>query len=72
MAKKTKGKWMARAFGQHPGALHRATHTPIGKKISGTKLAAVAKLAKRTGNLRLARQVGLARVGKKLSAGGKP
>lgn len=72
MAKKKKGKWMARAFGKHPGALHRATHTPIGEKISGTKLAAAAKRAKKTGNPRLARQVALAKVGKKLGAGGKP
>ena len=70
MAKK-KDKWMARAFGKHHGALHRATHTPIGEKILGTKLAAAAKRAKKTGNRRLARQVALAKVGKKFCAVGK-
>src|SRR5476651_1844091 len=68
MAKKKNSKWMARAFGKHPGALHRATHTPIGEKISETKLAAAAKRAKKTGNSRLARQVALARVVTKLGA----
>jgi len=71
MATKKKGKWMASAFGKHPGALHRATHTPIGEKISGTKLAAAAKRAKKTGNPRLAGQVALAKVGKKRGAVGK-
>jgi hypothetical protein len=69
---KNKGKWMASAFGKHPGALHRATHTPIGEKISATKLTAAAKRAKKTGNPRLARQVALAKVGKKFGTVRKP
>ena len=66
MATKKKGKWMASAFRKHPGALHRATHTPIGETIPAAKLAAAAKRAKTTGNTRLAREVALAKVGKKL------
>jgi hypothetical protein len=68
MAKKKNGKWMAKAFKKHPGALHRATHTPIGEKISATKLAAAAKRAKKTGNARLTRQIALAKVGTKFGA----
>jgi hypothetical protein len=34
-----KRKWMQKAFGAHPGALHRAMGVPEGKKIPTAKLA---------------------------------
>lgn len=33
------GKWMSKAV-KHPGALHRALHVPMGKKIPAAKISA--------------------------------
>jgi len=38
MAKKRPRKWMSRAFGKHPGKLHRRLHVPEGEKIPEKKL----------------------------------
>lgn len=36
--KSTKRKWMAKAFGKHPGKLHRELHVPEGEKIPEAEL----------------------------------
>ena len=36
-------KWIAKAVGKHPGALHRALGVPEGEKIPAKKMAKAAK-----------------------------
>lgn len=50
--------WMAKAFGKHPGALHRELGVPQGEKIPKTKLVKAAKKGGKT-----AKRVALARIG---------
>ncbi len=38
--------WMSKAFGQHPGALHRALGVKPGAKISAKKASAARKRAR--------------------------
>jgi hypothetical protein len=51
--------WMQKAFGKHPGKLHRELGVPQGEKIPASKLAHAPK--------RLAKQVALAKTGAKVS-----
>lgn len=60
-------RWMQKAFGKNPGALHRELGVPEGKPIPAKKMAAARKRAKRTGNTKLMRRLNLAKTGKKLS-----
>ena len=55
-----KKKWMAKAFGAHPGALHRETGTPMGKNIPAAKLE-----VHKGDTTRMKRQKNLAQTGKK-------
>jgi hypothetical protein len=65
MAKK---KWMQKAFGKNPGALHRALGVPEGEKIPASKLAKAAK----SKNPLTRKRVALAKVGKRFGRkGGK-
>lgn len=55
------GNFMKKAFGKHPGLLHKKLHVPQGEKIPAKKLAKAAK--SKSGALR--KEVALARVGRK-------
>ncbi len=63
MAKKK--KWMQKAFGKHPGALHRMLGVPLGKPIPPKMLAAAAQkgglLGKRARPVMIAKRINLAR-----------
>lgn len=61
MARKTERKWMQRAFGKHPGKLHRRLRVPEGQRIPAKKLARAAK----SRDPELRREVALARTGKR-------
>lgn len=56
MAGKPK-KWIQKAVGKHPGALHRELHIPLGQKIPAKKMAKAAH----SSNPKLRKQVNLAR-----------
>ena len=58
-------KWMAKAFGKHPGALHRELGVPEGKNIPAKKLARAAH--SRSGKTR--KRVALARTGARFGGG---
>lgn len=59
-------RWMAKAFGEHPGALHRALHVPEGEKIPAGKLSKASH--SKSGLMR--KRVALARIGAKYGRGG--
>lgn len=65
MAKKSKRKWMQKAFSKHPGKLHRRLHVPEGQRIPASKLASAAH----SSDPGLRREAALARTGKRY--GGK-
>jgi hypothetical protein len=54
-------KWMQKAFGAHPGALHRALGVPEGEKIPAKKMAQ----AKGSSDPHMKKMASLARTGKK-------
>jgi hypothetical protein len=54
-------KWMQKAFGAHPGRLHRALGVPEGEKIPASKLSKAA--GSKSGHMR--KMVALARTGTK-------
>jgi len=63
-----KRKWMAEAFGEDPGKLHRRLHVPEGERIPETKL----RKAEHSHDPTLRREVALARTGKRYAGhGGK-
>lgn len=65
---KRKRNFMKRAFGEHPGKLHRRLHVPEGEKIPAKKLAKAAH----SSDPSLRKEVALARVGKRTAKkGGK-
>jgi len=64
MARKKK-KWMQKAFGKHPGKLHRQLHVPEGEKIPASKM----EKAAHSRNPELRKEAALARTGKRF--GGK-
>lgn len=57
----SKRKWMAKAFGKHPGKLHRRLHVPEDEKIPSSKLAK----ARHSSDPSLRREAALARTGKR-------
>lgn len=57
--------FMKRAFGKHPGKLHRRLHVPQGEKIPASKL----KKAAHSKDPSLRKEVALAKVGKKYGGG---
>lgn len=62
----SKGKnWIKSAI-KRPGALHKALGVKAGQKIPAKKLAAGKKRAKKTGNTRLAKEIGLDKTLKKM------
>ena len=66
MARKKRSKhWMAKAFGKHPGRLHRRLHVPEGEKIPASKL----ERAERSSDPSLRQEANLAEKGKRF--GGK-
>lgn len=58
--KAAKRKWMKRAFGKHPGKLHRRLHVRKGEKIPASKL----RKAAHSRDPELRKEVALAKVGK--------
>ena len=56
-----KRKWMQKAFGKHPGKLHRRLHVPEGEKIPSKKLTK----AEHSSDPSLRREAALARTGKR-------
>ena len=58
-------KWMQKAFGKNPGALHRALHVPEGQKIPASKLAG----AEHSKNPLMRKRAALAETGKKYGGG---
>jgi hypothetical protein len=58
---------MQKAFGKHPGKLHRRLHVPMGQKIPASKLAK----AGRSGDPSLRKEAALAKVGKRFGGGRK-
>lgn len=62
MAKRRKSnRFMKRAFGKHPGRLHRRLHVPEGERIPESKLEAAAH----SSDPSLRKEAALARVGKR-------
>ena len=59
------GKWMQKAFGAHPGRLHRALGVAEGKKIPASKLAAAAH----SENPHMRKMAALAKVGHRFGGG---
>jgi hypothetical protein len=55
-------KWIQKAVGKGKGNLHRATHTPLGEKISAKKMAKAAK----SKSPKVRKEVALAKTLKKL------
>jgi hypothetical protein len=63
-----KRKWMAEAFGENPGKLHRRLHVPEGERIPETKL----RKAEHSSDPTLRREAALARTGRRYAKpGGK-
>jgi hypothetical protein len=60
-------KWMQKAFGAHPGRLHRKLHVPEGEKIPAKKLSAARSKAEKTGDTTLKRELALAKTGKRFA-----
>ena len=58
-----KRKWMQKAFGKHPGKLHRRLHVPEGEKIPASKLSKAAH--SKSPSLR--REAALAKTGKRFA-----
>lgn len=58
-------KWMAKAFGKNPGALHRSLGVPEGKTIPAKKMAQAA----RSKSPLMRKRVALARTGAKYGGG---
>ncbi len=58
-----KRKWMQKAFGKHPGKLHRRLHVPEDEKIPSRKLTK----AEHSSDPSLRREAALAKTGKRLS-----
>ena len=65
MAKKRPRKWMSRAFGKHPGKLHRRLHVPEGEKIPEKKL----EKAENSSDPSLRREAALAKTGRRYGGG---
>lgn len=65
MAKKKGRRWMQKAFGKHPGKLHRRLHVPEGERIPAAKLAR----AKHSSDPSLRKEAALAKVGKRFGGG---
>ncbi len=65
MAKRKKRNWMAKAFGKHPGKLHRKLGVPEGKKISASKMAE----AKHSSDPTERKEAALAGIGKRFGGG---
>lgn len=64
--KKSKSKhFMQRAFGKHPGKLHRRLGVPEGQKIPASKL----KKAAQSEDPSLRKEAALAKVGKRFGGG---
>lgn len=64
--RKSKGKWMQKAFGKHPGKLHRRLHVPEGEKIPASKL----ERAEDSSDPSLRKEAALAKVGKRTARKG--
>ena len=60
---KGKRNWMKKAFGKHPGKLHRRLGVPEGEKIPAKKLARAAD----SNDPSLRREAALAKTGKRYS-----
>ena len=56
-----KRKWMAEAFGEHPGKLHRRLHVPEGERIPEFEL----HKAEHSSDPTLRREAALARTGRR-------
>lgn len=68
MPRKKKGrKWMKRAFGKHPGRLHRRLHVPEGERIPASKL----RKAAHSSDPSLRKEAALAKTGKRFGGGRK-
>lgn len=63
MAKRKK-HWMGKAFGKHPGRLHRRLHVPEGEKIPESKL----ESAEKSSDPSLRKEVALAETGKRFGS----
>lgn len=64
--RKAKGKWMQRAFGKHPGKLHRRLHVPEGEEIPPSKLSR----AEHSSDPSIRKEAALAAVGKRTARKG--
>lgn len=58
-------KWMQKAFSKNKGKLHRELGVKEDEKIPAKKLSKASAKAKKTGNTKLAKEVNLAKIGKK-------
>ena len=63
--RKSKRRWMQRAFSKHPGRLHRRLHVPEGQRIPASKL----RKAAHSSDPSLRKEAALAKTGKRY--GGK-
>jgi hypothetical protein len=66
-SKKKDGKWMQKAFGKNPGALHKRLKVSEDKKIPKEKLDKAYAGAKKRGDTKLMRQINAARTASKIS-----
>ncbi len=60
-------KWMAKAFGKNPGALHRSLHVAEGKKIPEGKL----EKAEHSSSPLMRKRASLAETGKRYGGKGR-
>ena len=60
-------KWIAKAVGKNPGALHRKTATPQGQKIPLNKVYKLKKNAEKKGDTKTLKQVFLAKTLRKIN-----
>ena len=60
-------KWMAKAFGKHPGLLHRKLGVPQDQTIPASTLSSAYAGAKRSGDTTLMREINAARRGGEVS-----